>query len=124
MEKGYRKGEIILYKGNDTWSQFVEETDEGVKIYDGLKYFFCDLDEIEKAILPLALDGLGFRLIVNRKNGTEAYRYRKFKISLINDKYFINGQEVNFVSDVQHAFGLFNQISFRLHELRLSSIAK
>jgi hypothetical protein len=114
----FEQGEIVLYK-EEQWVQYIEDTQEGIGLYDGLKYFYADDDEIEKARLPLALDGLGFKHLANDKKGTEKYRYRNFTIDVTGDRFYIDGREVNYVIEVQGAFGLHKLIPFNLLERRI-----
>lgn len=114
----FERGEIVMYD-NYKWVQYVEDTAEGIKLFDGVKYFFCDDDQIAKVQLSTALDGLGFKYIINEKKGTEKFRYRSFTIDMINDKYFIDNREVIYTSQVQGAFNLYKLISFSLLEKRI-----
>ncbi|MGY3214767.1 hypothetical protein [Mucilaginibacter sp. HD30] len=116
--KYFDYGEIVLYK-EQKWVQYVEDTAEGIRLYDGLNYFFCDDDEIEKAGLPLGLDGLGFKYMINQKTGKENWRYRNFTVDMINDKYFIGKSEVIYISEVQSTFHLYKLIPFSVLERRM-----
>lgn len=116
-EFNFSKGEIILY--DDCWMQFVEETADGIKVYNSLRYFFCEAEDIEKAQLPLALDGLGFQLSYNSKKGITRYKYRNFVILEEDGKFFINNIQVYDICEVQAAFNLYNLIPFHLLEKRM-----
>ena len=118
--KRYIKGEIVHDTRHDVWVQFIEENDGEVRLFNGLKYSFSDIIDIKKAELPLALDGLGFKLIRNNKKGTEKYKLRTYTIDLIDENYFIHGQRVTNIVEVQLAFNMFDLITFYTLERRLS----
>ncbi|HXI01195.1 MAG TPA: hypothetical protein VNI52_13085 [Sphingobacteriaceae bacterium] len=124
METEFLSGEIVLYKGNDTWAQFIKSTDDSITLYDGFKNFECDTDEIEKAQLPLALDGLGFKFLPNSKRQKERYVKGNHIVSLVNGDFYIKEKKVTTTVDIQVAFNLFHLITFKMLERRMKPKAQ